>query len=238
MGSNPNQKTALARRYACQVTKDISLAGGWVPIMGINGFTPNTTPNIEDASDYDTDGWSRGEVTMQSWTSDIDMFVREQNGAIDPGQQIILDTLGQFGDDSRIGFRYFDRNGLPDAHQGVVIPTWKLSNTGVKNLGQGTATMTGDGPLYSIENPYQATTAPKVSAVSPSGAAEGEPIAITGSAFTGATAVTVGGTEVEKFDVINDGLLVATVPTGAAGPANVIVTTQAGASAQFAYTRA
>ncbi|SBN64457.1 IPT/TIG domain-containing protein [Curtobacterium sp. 9128] len=231
-------KTALARRYACEVTTDLTLAGGWVRVRGVNGFTPNTTPNIEDASDYDTDGWTSNEVTMQSWASDIDLFIRESGGAIDPGQQIILDTIGEFGDEARLGFRYFDRNGLPDAHQGVAIPTWKLSNTAVKNLGQGTASLTGDGPLYKIDNPFTVTAAPVATAAAPATQGTGEAVAISGANFSGATGVKFGATNATSFEVINDQLIVAVLPSGSAGSAAITVTTPNGSNAALAYTRA
>lgn len=79
--------------------------------------------------------------------------------------------------------------------------------------------------------------APAVLAATPSGVAEDGIVTISGGAFTGATAVTFGGTAATAFTVLSDALIVATMPAGAAGSAAIVVTTPGGASASFAYTR-
>jgi hypothetical protein len=91
--------------------------------------------------------------------------------------------------------------------------------------------------LFEIFKTGLSQSVPIISTVLPSGAAAGELVTITGSGFTGATSVTVGGTEVADFTVINDGYIVASLPAGAAGSAPVIVTNAQGAAAK-AYTRA
>ena len=62
-------------------------------------------------------------------------------------------------------------------------------------------------------------------------------VTITGALFTGATAVTFNAIAATAFTVINDGLLVATMPAGSAGIGNIIVTTPAGPSTAYVYTR-
>ncbi len=74
---------------------------------------------------------------------------------------------------------------------------------------------------------------PTVSAVDPATgpAAGGTPITITGTEFTSATSVTIGGTSV-SFTVVNDATITATTPPGTAGAAaSVIVTNPAGSNA-------
>lgn len=92
--------------------------------------------------------------------------------------------------------------------------------------------------LFEIFKTGLSQSVPIVSTVLPSGAAAGELVTITGSGFTGATSVTIGGVEAADFTVINDGYIVASLPAGAAGSAPVIVTNAQGASVAKAYTRA
>jgi hypothetical protein len=92
--------------------------------------------------------------------------------------------------------------------------------------------------LFEIFKTGLSQSVPIISTVLPSGAAAGELVTVNGSGFTGATSVTVGGTEVADFTVINDGYIVASLPAGAAGSAPVIVTNAQGASTAKAYTRA
>lgn len=92
--------------------------------------------------------------------------------------------------------------------------------------------------LFEIFKTGLSQSVPIVSTVLPSGAAAGELVTITGSGFTGATSVTIGGVTAADFTVINDGYIVASLPAGAAGSAPVIVTNAQGASVAKAYTRA
>lgn len=231
--------TALARKFAVDVTADLTLASGWIRLKGVNDFAPNINPNLEDASDYDTDGWASSEVTMQDWSADATVFRRKTAGVYDAAQELIRARVGQFDDAARLGVRWYDKTGGPEAYSGVAIPTWKRSNTGVKNLEQATVTFTGtDVPLnLNITNPYQATATPVVLAATPGGQAAGEAVAITGSGFTGATGVKFGATNAASYEVVNDQLVIAVLPAGSAGSAVVTVTTANGTSNALAYTR-
>ena len=76
-------------------------------------------------------------------------------------------------------------------------------------------------------------TLPVVTGVSPnSGPTAGNTqVTITGSLFTGATAVKFGSTNATSYSVITDGDIVAYAPAGSAGTVDVTVTTSAGTSA-------
>lgn len=79
---------------------------------------------------------------------------------------------------------------------------------------------------------------PVINSVAPAAQGTGKVVQVLGAYFTGTTGVTVGGTAVGSFTVISDNALAITIPTGSAGPVNVVVTTAAGASDAFSYTRA
>src|SRR5207244_814790 len=72
--------------------------------------------------------------------------------------------------------------------------------------------------------------APTLSGVSPTTATAGSQVTITGSGFTGATSVKFNAVSV-AFTVIDDGRIIATVPTGSAGSVPVTVTNAVGTSA-------
>lgn len=71
---------------------------------------------------------------------------------------------------------------------------------------------------------------PKVSSISPSTTGTGQTVTITGSGFTGATAVTLGGTAVTSFTVVSPTQITAVVGSGTSG--NVAVTTPGGTTSQ------
>lgn len=233
--------TTLARKWKCDVTLDLTLATGFVPLKRITDFDPEIAPNLEDASDYDTNGWTSSEPTMQSWTAQATFFRQQIGGTYDPGQELIRSAIGVFQAAARIGVRWYDRNGGPEAFSGVAIPTWKRSNTAYKNLEQAVVTFTGTDVALNqgITNPWNAPTTPVITGVSPTSPAPGsaKSIAIIGSGFTGVTAVSIGGVAATSFAFINDQLITAVLPTAAAGSAPVIVTTTT-ASTAFPLTRA
>jgi hypothetical protein len=80
---------------------------------------------------------------------------------------------------------------------------------------------------------------PTVATVSgnPNPAGTGELVTITGTRFTGATAVTFDGIAADDFTVVNSTTIVASLPTDGAGSVPVVVTNAVGASTSLAYTR-
>ncbi len=89
---------------------------------------------------------------------------------------------------------------------------------------------------------YAAPTAPSITGLSPTGGppAGGTSVVISGSGFTGATAVKFGTKAASGFTVNSDGQITATSPSGTAGTVAVAVTTPLGTSAstvgdQFTY---
>lgn len=78
--------------------------------------------------------------------------------------------------------------------------------------------------------------APTISGATPSGAAAGATVTITGTGFTGATQVQFGSTNATSFQVVSDAQITAVMPAGTAGSAQIKVTTANG-SATLAYTR-
>ncbi len=73
-------------------------------------------------------------------------------------------------------------------------------------------------------------SAPTITSVTPNtgSIAGGDPITIIGTHFLGASAVTIGGKNVESFTVVSATEITATTPSGSVGAANVVVTTTSG----------
>lgn len=91
-------------------------------------------------------------------------------------------------------------------------------------------------------SPTPPATAPVVSVVDPAsgGVAGGDPVALTGTGFTGATAVAFGTLPATDFTVDSDTSITATSPAANAGVVDVTVTTPEGTSVvsvndQFTY---
>ncbi len=80
---------------------------------------------------------------------------------------------------------------------------------------------------------------PAINAIAPASGSTlgGTAVMITGTGFTGASAVSFGGIAVTSFNVDSDTLITATTPAGVAGTVDVAVTTPGGASAMSTASR-
>lgn len=229
--------TALARRFKVDVSADNS---AWVALKGINDLNPQISPTLQPADDYDTDGWSQQEKTMQGWSLVAKCLRKTVSGVFDPGQELVRAQQLGFGDDARIYTRWYDRNGEPEAYKGLALVGWAPSKTGVADLDEVTITLTGDGALTSITNPFEAAAIPIILSATPSAVAEGGIVEITGTGFaavTGAASVKFGATNATSYIVVSDNVIVAVMPAGSAGAANITVVNGEGTSAAFSYTR-
>lgn len=232
--------TALASRFRVDLTEDLTLAGGWVQLVGINDLKPNPSQNLVETSSYDNDGWESHEKTFQAWDVVATCWMRTVTGLIAPSLQLLTSRELLWGDACRIGVRWYDKNGVPEAFQGVAIVQTARGNTGVKDPETKTFTLKGDGILTPITNPGTAAAAPVVISATPSGVAVGGQVQITGTGFTGTVATTgvkFGGVNATSWVVASDNLIVAVMPAGSAGSAVVLVTNAVGASNALPYTR-
>lgn len=101
-----------------------------------------------------------------------------------------------------------------------------------------------NGAASAVFNSYTYIAAPSVTSVAPAsgGAAGGNSVTVTGTGFTGATAVSFGGSPAASFTVNSATQITATAPAGS-GTVNVTVTTPGGTSAtgagnQYRYVAA
>ena len=229
--------SALARRFQIDVSSDGTT---WTQLLGVTDFNPQITPNMQDSSTYDSDGWGSSEITMNKWSLAIKVLRQTSGGVFDPGQELVRARVAQFGDNARIYVRYYDNSGAPEAYSGRAIVEFNRSKTGVSDLDEASITLTGDGALTPITNPFAPSVVPTILSASPSGAAAGAQVEITGSGFTGTVATTgvkFGGVNASSWLVLSDSVIVAVMPAGSAGAANIVVTNATGASAAFSYTR-
>lgn len=226
--------TTLARKFAVDVTLDTTLATGWVHLNGIFDLDPEIASNLEDTTAYDTSGWSTSEVTLYSWTLAASFYRRATGNTYDAGQELVRNVQGGFQTAARVGVRWFDRNGGPEAYSGVAVIGWKRTNTAAKDVEQAVATFTGTDIALNlnITNPYTTALVPVVTGITPTGLGAAKAVAITGANFTGATGVTFGGVAATSFSFQNDQLITAVIPTGSAGTITVVVTNATGPSVQ------
>ncbi|MFF9312144.1 phage tail tube protein [Streptomyces sp. NPDC014748] len=154
--STPTPVTALARRWRLELDMSVAKDGSdWQLVPGVTSFEPSADPNIEDSSDYDSGGWAGNTKTGQAWELGvtINRRINDQVKVYHPTHEALRAAAFSFGSASQVHLRYYDRDGLPEAYEGVALVTWKPSGGEYTALDQVELTLTGDGPLALITNP-------------------------------------------------------------------------------------
>lgn len=137
-------------------TADVASTGtGWVQVRAITGLKPTIDSNMEDDSDYDSDGWGSEVKTAMSWKLELDLGrkVGVTSRAYDPGQEIIRVAGDKFGPDSVVRVRWYDRNGGPEAYEGYASVDWAPEGGSYSDLDKAKATLSGQGARTVITNP-------------------------------------------------------------------------------------
>ena len=147
--------TSLARRWRLDVNIGTVAVPNWTLVPGVTEFQPTMPPNIEDASSYDSDGWQENVKTGQSWEVDVtfNRKINDQTEVYNVAHEKLRTVAFASGSASEVGVRWYDRNGLPEAYQGVALVTWEPQGGEYTALDQISVTLTGTGQLAMITNP-------------------------------------------------------------------------------------
>ena len=152
--ANAPLSSKLARRWALDVRALDSVDGEFTRVRGINSFQPGLDPNMEDTTDFDNDGWTSQEKTMQGWSLSIGFIekVGAEDLQQDRGQGILEEASDKFGPDSMVEARWYERNGEL-AYQGVASVQFEPQGGSPTDLSTVNVTLQGNGERHRIDHP-------------------------------------------------------------------------------------
>lgn len=247
--------TTLGKSYEYGIDIDTAYPGAapvWQPIRRISDLNPNVTPKTQDAQTYDDFGSSNADKVGEDWGASFNVLGNRSatTGAFVPEVEAIMKTTrpSAKGEAAVAHIRYYHKpeSGTPDptdAYEGYATVAVSRANTGADGAVERlSVTLTGKGPRAEIVNPFTgwAATVPTLTSALPSGAAVGSQVTVRGTGFsgvTGAAGVKFGTVNATSYTVVDPTTIVAVVPAGSAGAANIVVTSPAGASVALPYTR-
>ena len=147
--------STLARKFRLDVNTGSRATPEWVQVRGITAFTPALDTNLEDDSDYDSDGWGSQTKTLLSWslTATVKRGKGVESGLYDEGQEALRIASESFGADGVVDVRWYDREGGDEAYRGDAEVSWAPSGGGVTALDMAEVTLTGKGARNVIVNP-------------------------------------------------------------------------------------
>ena len=216
----------------------------WLVCPDITALQPNPSPKTADGGTYANRGQDDPVGIGESFTLGYDAkVVRNSEGKVAPYMGLLLAASNAHlpgGDPSKkvIMARAYHEWIAELAWQFTAEVSFQRKNTGNADVEFFSFTLTAKGDRKVIPNPaLDAPSAPTVTAAEPSAAEEGAWVEILGTGFADATSVTFGGVAATSFLLATGGRLFAQMPAGTAGSAPIVVTTPAGASTAFAYTR-
>lgn len=140
----------LARRMQVDVSDDNGTT--WTPLGGIYALDPRVTPLTARRIPY-VKGWGGSLVLSNDWTLGVAYNQLVTGTARDAGQALIEARVGKFLTGAQLTVRWYDRNGLAEAWQGVGSLAVTRAASGVADIDRVAALFTGDGALLEIVNP-------------------------------------------------------------------------------------
>lgn len=210
----------------------------FINVPDITGLNPSAPPKQKDDTTYANKGQTSQSKTGEDWTMQVQVKgVKDNSGEFQPELLILIEAADSKGADNVIGYRYYHATSPSLAYQGTAGVEWTRANTDNDSIEFFSFTLTGKGDRSKIVNPAVTTPKPSVATAQPPAAGDDDIVVITGSGFTGATGVKFGTTNATDFQVIDANHIAATMPVGDPGSAAITVTTPAGASDAFPYTR-
>jgi hypothetical protein len=239
MATTPTTRvTALARRVRIDVDTATYPASLYQQLMGKQEVKLIEELRTEDGETYEDEGAAREDVTGYNWRLEIKIFFsRNAAGtAVDPVHRFLREKFEGAKTSTaagECGVRWYDKDGLDDGNskEGRALVKFTPDGGGPGDQDIVSLVLQGQGKLLPIANPAADMT-PVITGLAPAagGTAAGGLVNIYGTHFTGATAVSFGGTAATNHLVINDAHIVATKPALTAGSKDVTVTTPAGTS--------
>ena len=207
-------------------------SGNFVQVKGISNFVPAVPAQVEDNTDYDTDGWGADAVMGRKFTNTLTVRRHKYAGSRDPGQEALRAAADA---STMIHVRWYERTTGGEAYDGWVLVQWEPQGGAPTNMSEVSVTLLGQGARTVIANPFSAMAVPAVNSLSPATgpAAGGTLVTVRGSGFTGvagATGVKFGTVNATAYTVVSDGVIVAQAPAQAASTKTVTVTNSNGPS--------
>lgn len=209
----------------------------------VTALVPSPTLTKADGTTYANKGKSAQSVVGEDFTLAFDgLIVRNAQGVVHPAMALMIASANahlEGGDPSKkiIMARAY-HHWIPElAWEFSAQCEWARKSTGNAENEFLSITMSAQGDRKVIPNPaLGAPVLPTITSATPAEAAEDEFVQIEGAGLTNVIGVTFGGIASPAFTT-SAGVLFAQMPAGSAGAAAIVVTTVAGQTAPFSYTR-
>ena len=248
----PTLPAGAAIGFSYEYGVDIDLTPGgaptWQTLRRFSDVAPSVKPITTSQASYDDFGAPNDSKISESWDLKFSVLVNRLTSGLYAPEVEALKTYTEpdaIGESAIAHIRWYDKpvagTANPgEAYEGYATVAIDRAATGNADTGSWSITLTGKGKRTQIANPFAGwgAAAPTVTAATPSGAAAGALVTITGSGFATATSVKFAAVSATVYSVLGGSTIVAVMPAGSAGSAPVTVVNPTGTSAALPYIRA
>lgn len=145
---NPTVNTV----WRCDVNTSATEEPTWTQVRAVNSFTPTVNNTVQDATDYDSEGWGSDAVTLRKWQNAMALLRKtDKTKKYDPGQEALRSAADSL---ELVHVRWYDRSSpTGEAYEGFAQVQWEPQGGGADGLQTVNATLLGQGARIPITHP-------------------------------------------------------------------------------------
>lgn len=154
----PLGATTTNRKWYCDVDTGTE-SEEWTGIFGIQSFKDMLEGQLQDDSDFDSDGWMSEVNTANKWGVEIKVkraVTAADETAYDPGQEVLRAAAAETGLANVVHIRFYEMEpGGPriEAYDGFAAVTWTPDGGDMKATSTVTVKLSGQGKRNPITHP-------------------------------------------------------------------------------------
>lgn len=153
----PLGASTLNRDWYLDVNTGTAELPTWIGVFGITNFQPVLTPQLQDDSDYDSEGYQSQTATAIAWSLSLTVsrkLTRDVAPTYDPGQEFLRTASEQMGEDNSVQVRWYKNDAAQtEAYDGYAAVSWSPNGGDMAALDTVGVTLTGQGKRNSITFP-------------------------------------------------------------------------------------
>jgi hypothetical protein len=155
----PLGPATLNRKWYLDVNTGSYGSPTWTGVFGVTDFKAVKDPNLEDDSDFDSEGWKSSTVTSLAWSLELKIERKVTTAlatAYDPGQEALRTFSDLMGTGNNADVRWYEVTaGGPkaEAYRGYATVSWEPDGGDMEALDTVTVKLTGKGKRNTITHP-------------------------------------------------------------------------------------
>jgi len=158
----PLGATTTNRKWYLDVNTGSAVLPVWVGVFGITSFTPTVNGNMQDDSDFDSEGWGSQTNTQNAWENAGTVrrgVTTSDPTAYDPGQELLRAAGGNTGVANSVPIRWYEMEPSGprvESYEGDAAVSWTEDGGDTTALSTASFVLAGQGARKQVAHPTAA----------------------------------------------------------------------------------